>query len=351
MIMCRYFTGKCDPDDFTNFNWKTFKRFVGDNYARYIAFLKDRNHIKVDDSYQAGSRTKRYKAVIRRVVSITVHNKPLAKKFARKKQIKHNKVMYTAKLHEREAAALWMMEVIENKMGLHYDKAKKYLDSQDPQTDEEFLQQQYDESCFDALVYRQFHFGMCPRTGRFFSNFTNLSRKLRPFILMDAKSPVDIDINTAQPYLLSALYPERNEEWKRYVDDILNHDFYTRFMKEGISRDEAKKQVFTYILFGRNEIAKYGILWEPFKEKYPQLADIIWKMKEKDHASVAIALQRLESQGMIGGVAGDLTAKKIPFVTIHDGILVEKPNVDLTVRLIKKHFSAITGVEPKVTIK
>ena len=343
---CRWFKGNCGIDGFTSEHRDTLRWLFGRDYASKVRFLVAHAGLEVTKNYAVGYQTKRYRVPVGGLRPFTIRNKPLAKKFAQLDLRKTDKTIERARQMNREETVEWMIEVITRHLQVDEHGLSAELSVMDPTNEREFNQHMYRCLSATALLDKRFIFSMDPKTGRFFSNITNLPKEFRKHLRLTGVALAEVDVKTAQPYLLSTLYPERTGEWRRFTDDIINHDFYEMFAPDGIDRDTAKKQIFTYILFGRNEIAEYGALWEPFSKRYPQMAGIIKRMKGEQPNSVALRLQELESRGMIGGVAAELAKEKELFVTIHDSVMVRPLAVPKARRLITKHFGAIVGVPP-----
>src|SRR6202012_5546333 len=67
-------------------------------------------------------------------------------------------------------------------------------------------------------------------TGRVYHNACNLNRDLRPFLRVDGRALVEVDISNSQPMLLHTLYPDKERaEAKRYKALVESGKFYEVF--------------------------------------------------------------------------------------------------------------------------
>ena len=100
------------------------------------------------------------------------------------------------------------------------------------------------------------------------------------------------------------------------------------------------------------EIAGLRDLIEAFKREFPNVDRWVRRKKRGDKAGLACAMQRLESKIIIGGVVGKLARDRsyVPFLTIHDSLLVLPEHVELTTWLIRDEFEQL-GVTPTITAK
>jgi hypothetical protein len=87
-----------------------------------------------------------------------------------------------------------------------------------------------------------------------------------------------------------------------------------------------------------------------FRREFPAVHKWVGHKKRGDRGGLAKAMQRVESRIMIGGVVAALAGKwaDVPFVTIHDCLLVLPEHVGLMRMLLAQEFGRI-GVSPTVT--
>lgn len=116
-------------------------------------------------------------------------------------------------------------------------------------------------------------------------------------------------------------------------------------------KDKVKEMIFA-VFFSPNEIQKDG-RWEiPYqKEKghfasvYPFVYHFIFSLKRKDHAKLAILLQRIESSIFIDTICPAMVSENIIPLTKHDSVIVWPDEMDRTLEIMEEifldHFDSI----------
>lgn len=227
---------------------------------------------------------------------------------------------------------------------------------------------------------------------RFHSNITNISKCLRPFLRIDGRPLVNIDLKNSQPYistiiltdparvsrlvkdpafamLLQTLKVSRNHDVTKYIDLCISGKIYeylmTEFGKEGLiqTRSETKVQLLR-ILFANNRQPMDKTnkkARQIFIKLFPSVHKIFSKVRgsksgdtDKSYRRFAILLQRIESFLMLDRVLKRIL-KEYPnmvAVTIHDSILTDlRPgNVDTIRTIITEEFTHFVGLSPQVSI-
>lgn len=151
---------------------------------------------------------------------------------------------------------------------------------------------------------------------RFHSNVTNMKKELRPYLRVNGKPLVNVDIKNSQPYLSTIIltYPAKvahlaknislsmllqslkvstNQDVKNYIKLVADGLFYEYLMKEfaseGIvlSRDDTKKHMLR-ILFAPNKLPKNEINRKCrliFKKCFPTVHRIFSKVRGRDQGN------------------------------------------------------------------
>lgn len=119
---------------------------------------------------------------------------------------------------------------------------------------------------------------------------------------------------------------------------------YIRLCQAGTLYEEtlSKKEFFKSI-FGRQ-------LPEILRKRFPSLVEVIGFAKHDDYRHLAHMLQRTESRIMILGAASRLIEKGKFVATIHDSLIVRKPDIKRAIRYIEEEFEE-WKVVPKYRIK
>jgi hypothetical protein len=230
-------------------------------------------------------------------------------------------------------------------------------------------------------------------SGRFHSNVTNCPKGFRPYLQVNGKSLVNIDVKNCQPYLstliltdplkasayaenpafamvLQTLKVSQAEDVKNYISLVINGTFYeylmTEFAGEGLhlDRSETKRQVLR-ILFARNRSPKDETNRKArsvFKLRFPTVHRIFSKVRGSERGDkftsfkrFAILLQRMESYLMLDVVLKRIY-RELPDViaiTIHDSIMtgVMTNNVEAVKNILIEELTYFVGFRPNVSIE
>ena len=223
--------------------------------------------------------------------------------------------------------------------------------------------------------------------GRFFFSFTTLSRELRPHLMIDGQPLIEVDIAASQVFMMGCLVERglgagnkggnRGEregksnhsrfvpsELEKLFSDATSGEFYEQFLEvgNGISRDEAKVKVFQ-VLMGSVHLMTSSPVGRRLRKLYPSVFAEIVRMKTdneladkgdpKPFRHVARLLQKAESEIVIDGVAETLRLRhpEIPFLSIHDSLMVPARFVPLVRRLLEENFQRKYGRVPRLKSK
>lgn len=207
-------------------------------------------------------------------------------------------------------------------------------------------------------IYNKEFFAVRPdKNSRVYTNISSLYREFRKFILFDGKPIINIDVKNSQILLIVPLLQDywrkhRNLNLSSMPTDCFNFKkdaesgvFYEVLSKAAgivISKDEwrddFKKQFYKENLFSKN-YPKLTPLGTTFKELYPNVHDIIRKLKQVDHRLFSVNLQRKEASIIIDGVWRRMYEEGRLALSIHDSILVNcESDLDYATYLMKKEF-------------
>ena len=146
---------------------------------------------------------------------------------------------------------------------------------------------------------------------------------------------------------------------KTFQEQVQAGTFYDHFAKAygRINRNDAKGIIFK-VLFSKNKIYVKGVKKIPFeKEKkiftevYPEVAEIVTVLKEKDYKILSIYLQKIESFIFIDCIAKELFQEGIIPLTIHDSVLIEPIHLQKAKNTLERVFKEQTGITPKFHIQ
>ena len=216
----------------------------------------------------------------------------------------------------------------------------------------------YYERSIEMIQNQDWMFNWDPKTGRVFNNLTSLPRLLRPYLRLDNKPLVEIDVGNCQPFLLLGLYDGDEPEKEQYKSIVERGKFYEDLQKgldapfNTMARKQFKQEVFRHIFFGRIK-TKPNVVYDEFARKYPVLSHKMEDLKRPDHRQCALYLQREEANIVISGVIGKIARMPAPFpaLTIHDSILTTGEYITRAMDLFKGEFCSNFGFAPPLDIK
>jgi len=275
------------------------------------------------------------------------------------------------------------------KMNMDYHKAIKWAENN--ANDAQMLS--YLTSINNIEDKRFRYFKRNKTNGRLDTNLTNLKSDLRQFIKGDY---VSIDLKNSQPFLLGILidtiinnrdtlccylsdenliktfgykaikrvllFHQKQEKaemvkFRSYYNSVLKgklYDIFVQLNSEDITREDIKSIMFK-VLFSKNEfylgytkIIPYKEDKKVFAEVYPFVYEIVKVLKGKDHKTLPIFLQCLESYLFIDCIAKELVENGIVPFTIHDSVIVKKEYQAKTIQIINNVFMKQLGVKPSL---
>lgn len=185
-------------------------------------------------------------------------------------------------------------------------------------------------------------------SARVHTPIVNLKHDLRKFLKLKGEACVSLDVKQMQPMILGKVLAEAvgKNTFSDAIDDGL--DVYVMLQKEANleARDEAKKLLFR-LIFGRpkDDIKKMfsgDTSWVDWINQYKSREEIRNPHKQHTHTNLAWLLQH-EEVVIMTEIWEQLMVLNVPFLTIHDDVLVRDRDVDtahgIMQRVLQKHFS------------
>lgn len=161
---------------------------------------------------------------------------------------------------------------------------------------------------------------------------SRLPKEIRKnYVFIGGEQTVEIDLTQSQPIILGKIL-EKEIGINSYSSDVRKRDIYILISeKSGITRDEAKK-VFYQIVFGKYD-TKYTDLFFflfPDTEQYIRNIKKVYikdNPSKKRHSNLSFILQQKESD-IFRQVWGKLKKYKVPFLTVHDSVIIQSKNLN-----------------------
>jgi hypothetical protein len=235
---------------------------------------------------------------------------------------------------------------------------------------------------------------------RLHTHLTNCPKLLRNYITIGGQHLVSIDVKNRQPYMLLALLDPNNfkknsdtsnphltipttllstynipsiilghssiiqasKEFQEYKKLVTSGKIYDDFVKStkidkkeldnGFSKRDIVKFRFMLCFYSANNANSQGMK-TLFRSKFPKIYALMCDLKEKDHTTLSILLQRVESILILDKICGRISTEfpRIPLLTIHDSVLTIPKYVDQVVKVINEETKKFIGIEPMLSIE
>lgn len=180
------------------------------------------------------------------------------------------------------------------------------------------------------------------KTGRAYSDANQFPKRVRDTLLIDGEPTAEIDIVNCQPLLLATIYPQQNDEWKRYKELAETGQVYETLGKWAkLNRSEAKDQFIPFIFGGNRPVAE-----DFFRHSFPELLTAIQERRKQSRQALAHELQGKESQLVVQRVCNAFKA-----VSIHDGVRVKVSDAETVKAFIESSAFELWGLSPKITVE
>ena len=191
--------------------------------------------------------------------------------------------------------------------------------------------------------------------GRLDSNLTSLPSFLRPY-LISTERLMYLDIKNSQPFFLYTLLKNRpeidKEELEIYAELVLNGTLYEYLISEYrklTGNDRNRKQmklILCKIFYSRNE--SFQAYKSFFASLFPTIMQYIIDTNAKEHKTLAIQLQTMESFTVLDKVMVVLQSKSIKPFTIHDGFICKESQAVTIKAVFNQQVQELYGVAPSL---
>jgi len=264
------------------------------------------------------------------------------------------------------------------------------------------------KSLIDIRNHR-IHFVSDTKSGRVFTNYTNLPSQYRPYVTLPGVDElVEVDVSGCNFVLLSSLLSgcsvspymkdgnsgvshtsslsvgnspymkdskptPKTREFIKLSENGEIYDKITELSRPHYQREPKRKWIKKKALMILNERtdkltadrrikevgdeqvevsnSKMKKIYQSLRDEYPQVMGFVEWMKKDDHGDLGRHLMKMESSIMIDGVAKKLIEQGIPVLTIHDCIVIPKEFTLHGDTLIKEEFRDQIGLGVSTTIE
>lgn len=189
-------------------------------------------------------------------------------------------------------------------------------------------------------------------TGRIYHPVILMSKKLRPFLRIHGETVHYIDVTACHPYLLAHF---ANKQERGPWLELCENDFYAPLVTDSWSRETIKEhfqKAISYSPQGRGPIATH--ILNHIKKHSPSIfawLEAQWLTCEnegKEGNTPQYLLQKLESSIFVEAVYNK-HRESMWMLPMHDGIAVEKENLDKAEEAVQQAALEILGYNLKTT--
>ena len=387
---------KYTDDGLLRISSKYFKAYITQNYANYLRWLQ-KHEILICDKIKKTGKAYGYEVhptVESKVIPVEIQKSSI---ITRRIIENYNK---RQKFHKKtDSHILTMKKYFKKIMKINTEEALQWLESSFQEKKINIDQYNVYMISVSMIEDGEFYFKTNNTNGRLDTNLTNLKSDLRKFVFMGEYC--HIDCKNSQPLILNfilnfillnsnykleitnnptpspdptTIYPSLGEEYREilskelsnsdiewlkkfplnekikdeflnYRDKTFNTDFYNYLKEEYenlyqkvISREEMKELIYK-VFFSQNFAYKKEKFL--FKEKFPTISQIIYKLKKQRHNKFALCLQRIESEIFIKKICKRLVENDIIPLTIHDSVIVIAKDEEKTLQIVSEVYSEV----------
>lgn len=134
-------------------------------------------------------------------------------------------------------------------------------------------------------------------------------------------------------------------KWEMEYQNLFNNNYTGQYKEDR----ELTKRLFISMLYAQNN--RYKREQEIFKSEFPIIHDLIYEKKKGNHTIMTDELFDLEADIIIDTIARELIKQSIPTFTIHDCIVVQEENIEVSETKLKDSFFARFGNYPKIELE
>lgn len=195
--------------------------------------------------------------------------------------------------------------------------------------------------------------------GRFHTNFTSLSKRVRAGLrARSGESLCMVDVTNCQPLIIGAMARAAvdSEDVRRWVNDCERGVIYEEILDVFSSGDVRSsfrpetrgdiKKPFLIAMFSKVESMRKNPVFAAIARKYPVIANYLTEAKAGGHQELARACQRAESTAVIQTACARLMRIGVPLLTVHDELIVPESLACQAASEMKSAFRETLKVNP-----
>ena len=357
---------------FTNIHSQHLKNVMGDNYRKPIEAAIEAGIIEENPKYSHGNFTKSFRLTHEYYVEKT-HKTVVGGRVRKYLQGKYpDKTQQEPLEPHQEQLVRWLEKVrLEIPEGYCIEL---------PECDNPDIQRNLVEHSIDMIQDQDFWHTY--KYGRFYSNVTNLSKMVRPFITINHKPLVGFDVSASHPLMVAWLvgqlqdFPDfntfttnisnlipyvvdyvskplktrekLNSDNLILIESVENGEFYPNLSRaSGRPLKKTKKDSLTAINMNWH---KHHYMIPVLRSEYPSIHALLNLFKDRDsniHKLKSHLMTGLEGEVIINKICKRLYEEhpKMPLITIHDCILTTPEWLDVLKVTMEEEYNKI-GLYP-----
>lgn len=225
------------------------------------------------------------------------------------------------------------------------------------------------ESHAAARVHRRDLFATYCEFGRFHSNYTSLTKRLRYRLHTKAYDPLcQLDVANCQPLIIAGMAKKQSNapDVKLWLSDCEAGRIYESILEvfqdgsvqghrsgrlkpaKAFQTRDAIKEPFLIALFSSVPDMHTNAVYIAIKHRYPTIARYLEQIKSTYYQALAHQCQRLESEIIIRTVCPNLLPSGRPIFTVHDPLIVTSDLSEFAESEIRHAFRQRLSVEPMI---
>jgi hypothetical protein len=390
-----------DGKVYINLCSELLKQKLGNKYREYFDFWIKRNVIEENPKYSVGKFSKSYSLDEKYLGNYDFH---VVTDFTFRQSLKKFKVKCPKGLTFLKKSVDDLDLDIEGAKAkveeLNSNYSNKLSDKKKLSNSRKYFRSQLAINIFEYNEQRSF---IQDKSGyRLHTPLTMSNKTLRPYLTIDKKNLVEVDMSACQFYCLLYLLDKNNwkkskvpfskyklfngytkyqstnyisnmftiideihssGEFEKYKDLVTGDQFYEHFLKiYQVNKPKATRKRFKKLmvtsLFSKNE-APYAEV-KSFQDEFPNIFNLISHIKnnmevniDKRHAIMAILLQRIESELIINRVCKRINKENptFPILTIHDCLVTTIGNEDYFTKILQEEANIFINAIPHTKTK
>ena len=369
-------------DGFVSISSKLLDYHIPETYAMHLRYLEEHRMIHCDHKFSSIKNiAKGYKISSEFVSEVNVKEDyrwilPSAKIWTKSKDYRESKKSHKAILAHHKQLKKCFNETKFDFQGAREYVIKMTIKGKNQETKRLSYLNSIDR--FEDKRLRNFSIGS---NGRLNTNFTNMKKELRKFIVGDK---VMIDLSNSQPYLLGQVFKLftsssncshstinynkehpvfigiheqfktppiviSDSELARYISQSIDGTLYEQINNSvnlGWTRKRIKKKFLSYLYCDWSDIKYYKEIDLVFRNEYPTLWCILWHLKSDRYNQLSIALQRLEADIFIETIARLIVEQGMYCITVHDSVIIDRKDHKKILQLMQETFKSKFNEEP-----